>query len=225
MHSYAVNSDGKGRGITVSGKSNPIIVGITGYAGNGKSEVAKQLKSYLSRAHCVHVDSYFLDYVVKFQKEVEGVFGQLITSNDVLGYLEQVERKATAKTVKAFLESFLPYAGIRIAESINSICAVHKPYFIIVEFHALPALNIWQEADYKLLVQTEKQMKRLELLNVREIFRANEQMVENRDFAVKEHIENAVSCIDCIIHNSYDENLLADVKNVAIRIKEMFGIA
>ena len=209
----------------MSGKRNPIIVGITGYTGNGKSEVAIQLTSYLSRAYCIHVDSYLLDYVVKFHKEVKGIFGQRINSNDVLGYLEQVERKATAKTVKAFFESFLPYADIRIAESINSICTVHKPCFIIIEFHALPALNIWQQADYKLLVQTEKQMKRLELLSVREVFRANEQMVENRDFAVKEHIENAASCIDCIIHNNYDENLLTDVKNAALWIKEMFGIA
>jgi len=201
-----------------------VIICITGYSGSGKSRASNILENILPNAYCIHCDEYLPDYLIQFSKETERIFREPVMTNDGLSYFSQFEQKLTAEVWKEFYDIFHPFVNVKVVEDINTIVLEHRILFMIVEYMALPSLDIWERADCKLLVRTDNHELQLDLLSKRKDFSCNKKTAENRHFAVKEYIEGVAECVDYTVSNNYDENFDYEIKNIASQIMKIYGV-
>jgi len=203
-------------------KFSTVIIGITGESGVGKSGAAKILESLLPNAYYIHCDDYFLDYCIRFPNKIEKIIGEPVNASNMFVSIEKMGQKLTAESFKEFYTAIFSYANLKIAEDVELAISKFNPRFVIVEHMALPALNIWNSLNYKLLLETNNQELRLELLRKRVFLPANKKIAETRSFAIREYIDGVSENVHHTVTHSYGEGFDDEIKNVAVQIMEIF---
>jgi len=105
----------------------------------------------------------------------------------------------------------------KLTNEVNSIISSYKPpRFLIIEHMALPALDIWNKTDYKVLIHANNLESLIKRIEGRIPLGCDRNIVMNRHFGVKEYLENID--VDYIIGNDYDQKFYDDVKHVALQV-------
>jgi len=207
-------------------KNGKKIICVAGFSGSGKTTASKTMKRYLGNTVRINGDLFMFDAIPLLPKESEKIFGEPVDTDDGLDYLIRFTHKLTSQTTKDYIFMARPYVNKKVIETANNLALEQGIDFIIADCIALPNLDVWKQADYRVVVMP----KSWEVLVKRLIQRGKETgtdvadvaVAENRRFAVEEEISIAIATnVDHIIYNNYDEQLEEDVKILCEKIKNL----
>ena len=128
-------------------RASPIIIGLEGFGGSGKTTLAEQLQVALGKAYTIHID----DFIVK-SKLAEPAWDTGVFDHDRLA--EQVLKPAVAGVPITYQK--LLYAADRLSESIP----VPAIKYVIIEGISCYSFRLAQYYDFKIWIDTPIQVAR-----------------------------------------------------------------
>ena len=132
---------------TAPTQASPIIIGLEGFGGSGKTTLAQQLQAALGEAYTIHID----DFIVK-SKLAEPAWDTGVFDHDRLA--EQVLKPAVAGVPITYQK--LLYAANRLSESIR----VPSIKYLIIEGISCYSFRLAQYYDFKIWIDTPIQVAR-----------------------------------------------------------------
>ena len=206
-------------------KKDVVIIGVTGYSGSGKTTATQALVELLPDAYCIHGDNYLFEYLTQFPKETERIFGVPVDTTDGAYYLKCFEKNLTFELWEELAYVVSPYLNTRITKTIDSLVSSKNPRFILVDYAALPSLNIWDKSHYKVLVQTNDCELRFGMLyKLNGLGILDKKTVENRQQIIGKYIENISTAINYTLNNNYDDNFYDEIKTLSCLIKNRYPL-
>jgi len=199
------------------------IICISGYSGGGKSTMLNIMEKNLPNSFAIRVEEEMLK--IFNTKEAENFFGFPANNDNILVYLYKVANLNDLNGERTFFDLSKPYIEKKIIEMINSISFKNQPDFIIIDWIALPLFDIWNQANFRIIVEPAdflEHMKRT--ISRNNSVPVNRQVVEKRISAFKD----VLSCIDntnyYIVKNYYNEEYELEIKDICIKlVNEYFG--
>lgn len=139
------------------------LICITGYSGSGKTMIAKFLQKELPNSKSLDMDkivhSALKDEIVK--KNVHKIFGDKVFKG------KEIDRKLLGRIVFDDLELREKQYAISWEytrkEIENELNTKHK--FLIIDWFMISRYKYWYQADYRILVECNNQLRRARILN------------------------------------------------------------
>jgi len=194
--------------------NNMKIICIAGHCGSGKTTSIKIMFQYLPNSIVIRGDKYLSAALLKHGNTFEEIYKIPFDTEQPLKCWLNTHDNASlenADTYFRFFHTFVPTLEklIEIAILENK----KKYSYILVEYVTLPMFKIWNDADYRIMINSNKELRALKL-HERAI--ANNKMSHNenstkiRENILSKIIDNANE-INYIIENKYDEKLERDL--------------
>jgi len=201
----------------------PTLISISGFCGTGKTTTAKIFAEKLPKVAVIRGDLPMFDAALVYPKEFENIFDMPLDVNDTHYSISKGVNKG-ASPFRAYLELVCQFVDCTIHREIERILANSKTsdtQHIVIEWGALPMCPIWEEADYRVMMDAPKDERNRKLYERPHPPRVPKEEYRNtgniREEAVRDIMENAQG-IDFHIYNTYDQNLEKDVEQVCQRI-------
>ena len=189
-----------------------LVIGITGKSGSGKSTVAEEIGKAIPNSVVVEVDSIGHDALCRptILENLIQIFG-----NEILDDKGNVDRKKLGNIVFAErkkMQKLGKITGAYISEKIKKIIDENQGV-VILDWILLPLDSAWQRCDIKILIQTDFQ-KRKENVLLRDSIPA-----EYFDARETTSIEYNHDEFDYIFDNDYSWSTIeAIVKTISFKI-------
>ena len=198
------------------------IICIAGHCGSGKTTAIKIMAKHLPNSAVVRGDSFFTSNLKKYGNVFEEIYKTHMNMENPLGSFEFVYKEATAEGIENYLRFFNTFAVSLEEEIENAISEIkHGKDFVLVEYVTLPIFKVWQYADCRIMIVSNKKA-RSEKLSERAALRnstVNDVFTFVRESALAGLIEN-VSNVDFTVENSYNEKFEQDLMGICQTLKE-----
>jgi len=202
-----------------------VLISISGFCGTGKTTTANLFVEKLSKAVMVRGDLLMSDAALKYLEEFEKIFDMPLDVNDTYYSISKGINKG-ATQFGAFLELVHPFVDSEIHKIIESILVDPKKSdteHIVIEWAALPICPIWEESDYRVMIDAPKEERNRKLYERSHPLRIPKEEYRNagdiREEAIKKIIKD-VKRINFHIYNTFDQNLVKDVQQICDSITQ-----
>jgi len=198
------------------------IICITGYRGSGKTTAIKIMANNLSNSAIIRGNIFLVYSLLKHTKEFEKIFKipfdkenpyDCIISAGNNDSVDNIERN------RQFFKYIFPFIETEIEKAINEQKSRGRE-FILVEYVSLPIFKIWKQADYRVMIVSNKEQRGIKMCE--RMITMNESFKEEGWHNLSEKlfediIENAEN-IDFTVENRYNENYEKDLIHLCQKI-------
>ena len=162
-----------------------------------------------------------VEAALKFPNEFAEIFGFPLEVDDPR-YSVSKGVNGGAKQFREYLDLVSPYVEDELQKEAKKL-RTFNTQFVIAEWGALPKLGIWEEADYRLMIDAPREERNRRLFERPHHSRISKEEYANvgdiREEAVRDIIQGATG-IDHRIYNAYDERLEKDIQALSRKIME-----
>ena len=200
------------------------IICITGYSGSGKATMQKIMQKYLPNTYVINRD-VTKAWIIENPDEFAERYCIEVTTNYALECFWNAAIKENINSANAYadvaiyqkyLELLTPYLETKYEESLTNVLTYNLPRFVILSWQRLPVCNIWNKADYRILVKPTKWELLVDNLGKRKgdyvVTQANERYLASKD--IIENLEN----ITHVVYNNYDYEYEQKVEDLCVEI-------
>jgi dephospho-CoA kinase len=197
-------------------------IAITGHSGSGKSTVTNMLVKNLQDTKVLHLDLPFIMSPLKFKKEFERTFDMPLNTKDHINCLRiAMDKDPTGKALREYFDIIKNFTNEEIEKEIQTI-SNDKIKYLIAEYFALPTLQFWDDAKYRIMVdaphkeRNERLVEREKNDDISPFY--NEHCGEIRENALRPIMARATNN-NYLIYNTFDEHLEKEVNYIGEKIK------
>jgi len=182
------------------------LICIAGHCGSGKTTAIEIMAQHLSNSAIVRGDLFLKDALLNHAKDFENIYKILLDKEQPFQSFMRVS--VDTSDIKKYLQMFNAFIPF-IESEIEKAVAEYKKQdieFVLVEHITLPNMKIWQQADYRVMITSNRELR---IKKLRERLTANHGENEEKftllsESALAVFSENA-NKIDFIIENRYNE--------------------
>jgi len=179
------------------------IICISGLSGSGKTKASDLFAKILPNSIVVHGDDFMRAWKKQNQKEFKEIF-------EIPHGIENPDKfrhnNMTAEQLCNFIDASLPFVETEIEKIIRNK-ENSNFQFIIIEWTGLPGFEIWNNADYRVIVNSPLDLLVKNLRNRMEKKGYNGEARKVRISDIKNVLPSAER-VDYIINNNYKESFL-----------------
>ena len=161
-------------------------------------------------------DTFFTSNLRKYGKAFEEIYKTPMDMENPLNSFEFVYTEATEEGIENYLRFFNAFAPSLENEIENAISEKKQgKNFVLVEYVTLPVFKVWQYADCRIMIVSNKKA-RSEKLSERAALHnstVNDVFTFVRETALSELIEN-VGNVDFTVDNKYNEKFEKDLMRI-----------
>ena len=195
---------------------------IAGHCGSGKTTAIKVMEKRLPNSAVIRGDTFFTSNLRKYGKIFEEIYKTPMDMENPLNNFEIAHTEATRESIENYRRFFNAFAPSLENEIENAISEKkHGKAFILVEYVTLPIFKVWQYADCRIMIVSNKKA-RSEKLSERAALHnstVNDVFTFVRETALSELIENADN-VDFTVDNDYNEKFEKDLTRICQILKE-----
>ena len=199
-----------------------MIIGITGKSGSGKSTVSEYLESNLKNSKSIFVDDVHIKLLLQKKKQLIELFGEDIIKDN------RINSQLFAQNPSIHSEMY-SISRDDLVDVLNSeIESLRKNYdYIIIDHYKLAEFQtIWNQCDYRILMEAINDDKRYENIALR--YKKRGQNIERKpeeEYLIRDYLipDYANYSYDANLINKYDESLVKQLKLLTEKIRNVNG--
>ena len=187
---------------------------ISGLCGSGKTTAVTTLAQHLPNSAAVHGDIFFRTALLRHKNEFEEIYGFRLDTAQPGRSLRRAANNASIESIRKYHEFFHILAPYIEQEIENAVFANQKQgkNFCLVEYVTLPMFRIWAQADYRVIVFQNKELRKSKVRErtIEKYGQNSEEHHTFREAAWGTLIDNAID-IDFSVENRYDDTFERDL--------------
>jgi len=195
------------------------VICVAGNRGSGKTTAATIFQESLPNSMVVDLGVQMFGGVAYFADEFEKIFGIKVDLENL--------KPTYGKTVYSPQDAQKTFYSLNMAhvegEAMKLIAkAKFNSYdYCVLLFHGIGKMNIWQNAEYRILLDMELDERKEEILRqrqLREHGHYKEGIFAKSRASLDEYVRNLEN-VDFIVTNNYDEQFRKDLVQICDKIK------
>ena len=197
------------------------IICIAGHCCSGKTTAIGIMAKHLPNSEIARSDNFLAAALIEHRKEFEEIYKiPLDTENPYESYRRALsdDSPESVKTYIKFENILSPFLENKVEKAVEE--KQQGKDFIIAEYVMLPVFKIWEYADYRIMITSNKELRAIkwrERAIIKGSYNKNDRHHYVRENALAGIIENAGN-IDFLVENKYDENFERDLIHLCQKI-------
>jgi len=186
------------------------LIAVTGFCGTGKTTISRMLEATLQDAIVIAGDVHLISSTLKYTSEFESIFKMSFDSNNPAFCLSKGVNSGATPFCE-YIELIHPYVNEQLLKNIATITTENSSIqYIIIEWGALARLQVWNKAQYRIMIDAPKVERNQRLMSRPHHPQIPMSEYENagifREAALCDIMKKATN-VNYLVYNTYDDYL------------------